>query len=127
MLVKRSLGHRHPRTSSAFPEGARVVLQGGESPARAGVTRRAEVRACRDGVGPLAYRGYVTSHGPAGGEGRDAEQPEVTGEETPIRPPAATREGAAMAKPSRVVEAARRRSAGGVGRGDPDQTACRYP
>ncbi len=45
------------------------MSQGGESPARAGVTGRAEVRACQEGVGPLAYRGYVTTHEPAGVRG----------------------------------------------------------
>ena len=59
------------------------MLQGGESPARTGVTRRAEVRACREGVGPLAYRGYITSHEPAGGWGRDAEEPAAIGRMVP--------------------------------------------
>ena len=59
------------RPSRAFPWGERRSYQGGESPVRAGVTGRAMVRACREGVGPLAFRGYATTREPAGGEGRD--------------------------------------------------------
>ena len=33
------------------------------------------VRACWEGVGPLAFCGYATTHRPAGGEGQDAVQP----------------------------------------------------
>ena len=52
---------------SCTPVGESQSYQGGESPVRTGVTGRAVVRACREGVGPQAYRGYVTTHEPARG------------------------------------------------------------
>ena len=42
---------------------------------RTKVTGQALVRACWEGVGPLAFCGYATTHRPAGGEGQDAVQP----------------------------------------------------
>ena len=42
---------------------------------RTKVTGLVLVRACWEGVGPLAFCGYATTHRPAGGEGQDAVQP----------------------------------------------------